>query len=29
MRKHHTLKAYGGVEIYLPAFFAAAQDGGK
>lgn len=29
MRKHHTLKAYGGVEIYLRPFFAAAQDGGK
>jgi hypothetical protein len=28
MRKNHTLKAYGGVEIKLHAFFAAAQDGG-
>lgn len=29
MRQHHTLKAYGGVEIYLRAFFAAAQNDHK
>jgi len=29
MRKQHTMKAYGGVEIYLRALFAAAQGGGK